>query len=268
MRLSWPMTSLILGTLLFGATITFAAGNWSDAKRAGDSFSTEHQALTKLTPAEAESLVTAVCAADEDERQSVGAAASKRVQTKIDTEYTDLEKLFDATNRKLDDVLADTTLAGDHEAARKLKRDIATRMKSIDKMTRSLRGANHPVVRYMVEQGQNAHKRRQDSSMYCTVSEFTIGNGRADCIYAPSCTVIELKPDNDKAIGKGRKQVETYTNELNGDATLRAELVKRDKRFGECESFEPRVDCYLLCPSIDPGTADYQSVAVSWRKGC
>ena len=41
--------------------------------------------------------------------------------------------------------------------------------------TGSPRGKNHPVVRYLIEEGNSAHRDRRNSSSYCTVSEFSPG---------------------------------------------------------------------------------------------
>lgn len=124
------------------------------------------------------------------------------------------------------------------------------------------------MVRFLVEEGNRAHKDRQDSSSYCDASEFSMSAGRADCIQVSSCTVIELKPDNSRAISNGRSQVQRYRDELNSNADTRKKLIEKNSSFAKCEKFNYRVDCYKLCPDIDQETNEYRSTSVSWRTDC
>ncbi len=92
--------------------------------------------------------------------------------------------------------------------------------------------------------------------------------GRADCIYASTCTVIELKPDNRRSISMGKEQARQYIDELNSKEASRKKLTEKDSSFGKCEKYEYRVDCYKLCPEIDAETNEMRSVYASWRTGC
>jgi hypothetical protein len=134
-------------------------------------------------------------------------------------------------------------------------------------MSRAIRGRNHPVVAFMVDEGNRAHRDRQTSSSYCDVYEHVIGSaGRADCIRASDCTVVELKPDNDRAVASGVRQASAYSTQLNQSADERKKLTEKDSDFGSCQSFKWEVWGYKLCPDIDSDTDEMRSTSVSWRR--
>jgi hypothetical protein len=163
-------------------------------------------------------------------------------------------------------VISDDNLKDRHSDAKTSKDEIQRRWETIDKMTRSIRGKNHPVVRYMIEEGNRAHRDRQTSSSYCDVYEHSLGGGRADCIRTSGCAVVELKPDNSRAIDKGRSQAEGYARTLNNSADERKKLVDKDSDFGKCETYVWEVWCYKLCPDIDSDTNEMKSTSISWRE--
>ncbi len=154
-----------------------------------------------------------------------------------------------------------------HSKAREHRGKVTEWWASIDKMTRGLRGANHPVVAFMLREGQAAHKSRQSSSSCCDVSAFRMGSGEADCLKASSCKVIELKPDNSKAIRKRKGQADRYAAELNEKGDAFDALVKKDGDFAKCTRFESRIDCYKLCPDIDQD-GEFRATSPRWREDC
>jgi hypothetical protein len=165
-------------------------------------------------------------------------------------------------------VLADSAQKDRHGKAREHRGKVTEWWTSIEKMTRSLRGANHPVVAFMLKEGQAAHKSRQSSSSYCDVSAFRLGSaGEADCLKASGCLVIEFKPDNSKGIRTGAAQAERYADELNDKGAAFDSLVKKDGDFAKCTSFQPRVDCYTLCPDIDQ-SGEFRATSPRWRERC
>jgi hypothetical protein len=230
---------LVLGLI----AVAWAAGDWSRAKDRAERFKSEYDDLRKLT-------------------------AHDRAASNVASKLNSLESLKNETIRELEDVVNDDVLKDKHSDAKSYKDETIRRWETIERMTRSLRGKNHPVVRYMIEQGNTAHVDRQSSSSYCTVSEHTMDSGRADCIYASNCTVIELKPDNSRAIGNGRKQAQRYSDELNIKEASRKKLTEKNSSFGKCEKYDYRVDCYKLCPEIEAETNEMRSVYASWRTGC
>lgn len=117
----------------------------------------------------------------------------------------------------------------------------------VERMSRSLRGSNHPVVAWMLRRGQEEHLARQEK---CHASEVVLESGKkVDCVMASgsSCLVIELKPDNSRAISRGNSQARGYSDELNRelkneDSQVIKKLVAKNSDFGKCERFEEQVD--------------------------
>jgi hypothetical protein len=131
-------------------------------------------------------------------------------------------------------------------------------------MTEKLMGSNNPVVSFMLEAGQEAHHAYQHNSSNCTVYEWPVAGGKADCIKASSCEVIELKPNNSRSIYKGREQAERYTTALNSGGKEFEELVSKDSKFKGCKGkFRRRVACYKFCPEIDD-EGQVRSTSVGW----
>lgn len=224
-----------------------------------------------MTPEETRKIVTAVCEADEEARRDVGRDIADRVSRDVRDKHSALERLRDESYRAVDDVLADDNLKSNHSDTRSLRDDVKSRWESIDRMTRSLRGSNHPVVSWMLDQGNRAHSDRQSS---CDAKEISLNSGRLDCAMATgeTCLVVELKPDNSRAIDKGEDQADRYVRDLNDelkkpDSSVIKKLIDADSDFAKCKRFEPQVDCYMLCPTVNED-GEYREVSVSWRRDC
>lgn len=262
------VSGIIVAIVCGAAAIAFAAGNFGGAERKFEEFRREHEQLRRLTPDETRKIVAAVCEAEEEDRQSVARDASQRVRDKIEDEYEDLEEIKDDVIELLDGVLADASLKDKHGKAKEYRGKVTEWWTSIERMTRSLRGANHPVVAFMLKEGQAAHKNRQSSSSYCDVSAFRMGSaGEVDCLKASGCKVIEFKPDNSKSIARGKTQANRYADELEKKGDAFNALVKKDSDFAKCKEFEPQVDCYKLCPDIDDD-GQFRSASPRWREDC
>jgi hypothetical protein len=238
---------------------------WSDAEQAVNTFIDAYRKLKALDESELQALVTAICDAEEDDRKAVGAEASARVKATVIGAYDELMKLRDAALTNLKAVLADTSLQSRYSQANDYVSRVNDLWTSIDKMTYSVRGANHPVVSYMLDRGQQEHKNYQGSSSNCTVSEWTVPSGRADCIYADGTTgyVIEIKPRNARAIAKGRQQARGYADDLNNSAAERAKLAQKDSRFNQVTTYVPKIMAYTLCPEIDED-GNFKEVSTYW----
>jgi hypothetical protein len=261
-------SGVIVLTICGAAALAFAAADWSAAERKFEELRREHEQLRGLTPDETKRIVTAVCEAEEEDRQSVARDASQRVRDKIEGEYEDLEEIKGDAIELLDAVLIDSAQKDRHGKAREHRGKVTEWWTSIGRMTRSLRGANHPVVAFMLKEGQAAHKSRQSSSSYCDVSAFRLGSaGEADCLKASSCTVIEFKPDNSRSVGRGKTQASQYARELEKKGDAFNNLVKKDGDFAKCTRFERRVDCYKLCPDIDDD-GEFRAASPRWREDC
>ncbi len=263
-----PITILTAFFLLLPLRAARAEGDWSGARDREGRFKSEYESLRRLTPEETRRVVTSICEADEDERASVASDVHDRVASLIARKFEELERIKDEALRRLDDVIADDKLKDRRDEARSLREDVQRRWETIDKMTRSIRGKNHPVVRYTIEEGMRAHRDRCGSSSYCDVYEYSLPSGRADCLQASSCLVIELKPDNEKSIRRGDTQARGYVAELNNNPEIRKKLIERKPDFARCQTFRARVDCYRLCPDIDPDTNEMRSTYASWRTDC
>lgn len=261
----------VLAMLVVGIGVAWASGNWSAARSKADEFKSRQQDLRRLDPDETRRIVSAICEADEDARRDVGRDASERAAREVGDKMSELERLRDDANRLLDDVINDDNLKGNRDDAKRLKDDVGERWASIERMSRSLRGANHPVVAFMLDQGQRAHK---DRAHDCHASEITLSSGRADCVMATgeTCTVIELKPNNSRAIRKGIDQYRQYVRDLNEElkkpgSDVIKKLIDTRSDFAKCKSFEGRVDCYKLCPEVNDDN-EFREVSAYWSKDC
>jgi polyhydroxyalkanoate synthesis regulator phasin len=144
-------------------------------------FKDRHQDVGKLTPEETRKIVSAICDADGDARKDVGRDASDRVSRELSDKESELERIKNDATKLLDDVISDDNLKDNQDDAKSLKDDVQRRWESIERMTQSLRGANHPVVAFMLQNG-------------CDAKEVTLDDGRVDCLMASgeTCLVIEL----------------------------------------------------------------------------
>jgi hypothetical protein len=261
-------TLLAVGAL-FSSTLTFsvasAAGDWNGAQQRAEKFKSEYEALRTLTPEHTRRLVAAICAADKGERASVAQDAAANASSAVSAKYEELKKLKDETFGMLEEVLSDPAQKDKHSDARSWRDQTQKRWETIERMTQSIRGKNHPVVRYMIEQGNRMHEERQKA---CSIKEFTMASGRADCIEAVPCTVVELKPDNPRAIAAGKTQVKRYADELNTSAQARQKLIAEKGEFAKCTTFNARIDCYNQCPEIDNDSNDMKYNSSGWRENC
>ncbi len=242
-----------------------AGDDFSAAKAKADAFGVGYNALRKLTPEETQGLVTAICDAEEADRKSVMSDVASRTAATITAKYDELLALYNIAINALDAVLADKSLKAKHSETRTLRAQVDQRWTTIGKMTQSLRAKNHPAVKFLAEEGDRQHLSRQQNSSICTVYEVGIGSNIIDCARAPDCKVIELKPDNSKAITKGRRQATDARDSLNNSSDERAKLTARDSAFGQCKTYSWEVQCYKLCPEIDTDTNEMKSISATWR---
>ena len=75
--------------------------------------------------------------------------------------------------------------------------------------TGAYRGADHPLVQHAIEYGKQRHR---DMSDGCDVADksFPGSDERPDCVVFADCIIYEFKPDNQKAIDKGNRQLDNY----------------------------------------------------------
>lgn len=106
-------------------------------------------------------------------------------------------------------------------------------------LNNELKGANDPEVRAQMELGKLEHKRIQADGGKCDESEITIpgASKRIDCV--KECTIYEIKPNNSKAINKGKDQAADYKRAVQ-------EYFEYDKTKVN-ERFSGRMKVFLSC---------------------
>lgn len=241
-----------------------AGDDFTQAKTKAEAFGAGYKDLRKITPEETTNLVTAICDAEEADRKQVMSDVASRTATKITAEHDKLEALYNDAIKALDAVIADKSLKAKHSETRSLRAEVEQRWTTIGKMTKALRAKNHPAVKFLAEEGDRQHLDRQKNSSLCTVYEVGIGSNIIDCARASDCKVIELKPDNAKGIAKGKKQATDAWESLKS-ASERDKLTAKNSAFGQCKSYDWEVQCYKLCPEIDPETNEMKSISATWR---
>jgi len=129
-------------------------------------------------------------------------------------------------------------------------------------MSTELRGRDDAEFRTFITVGMNEHKRIQADRGKCDVSEITIpGEGkRMDCVRVSSgtCYIVEIKPNNDAAIRKGRQQLFDYQEAIKRlfeakKADLDSAFTDKLSIFKQCVSngriqLETELVGYDFCP--------------------
>jgi hypothetical protein len=132
----------------------------------------------------------------------------------------------------------------------------------VNLMNDELKGTNDPEFRMTVETGKNEHKRIQADSSKCDASEITIPGARMrmDCVKVSSgvCTIVEIKPNNTKAIAKGDARAIEYREAVQRHFEANKSRIKDAfsdelQIFQRCISNEDillktQVRAYDLCP--------------------
>lgn len=234
------------------------ADAYSDAERSAKDFISYLEAFRKLDIEEVKGMVTAICDAEEADRKEIAQKAGRDAKAKVVDEVDKARKRMEEALTMLDGVLKDPTLADKHGAAEELKNQVNKTWESIDRMSSSVRGANHPVVAYMIDKGVELHQTRQRG---CEVSEFDTGNGFADCIRT-SCDIIEFKPDNSRSKSKGQEQLQRYQRGLQ-DQSVRDRLNSKNSDFAKCTQFRLTIEAYTLCPVIDD-QGEFRDTSATW----
>jgi len=262
---AWLASIAVGGTLLLHSDAGYA-GEWEDAERSSKDLLYSYEDFLKMERKEIGELVTAIAEAEEADRKSIASDISSRTRDKVRSEYEKVERRKNEALSMLNNVLGNNSLKEKHSEARNLKSQVEDRWRSIDRMYDKVRGSNHPVVAFMLEKGKEEHDYRQGR---CTVKEFETGEGPADCIGydGNACLIVEFKPDNQRAINKGRDQLSRYRNGITNNSSRRQDLNGRSSSFQGCKQFEIRVDCYKLAPEID-SEGNFRSTSTSWRTGC
>ena len=253
------------------ATVLFFAGSasadlYDDADRAAGEFLDRYEKLRSLNASENKRLVAAICDAEEADRKSVSRDAAERVERAVGKAYDSMRDLRSRAIDLLKAVQNEQKFKDKHGNVRDKEARINEVWDRVERMrSNGVIGGNNPVAAMMVKMGQEAHSAYQKNSSNCSVSEWRVGSGSADCIKRSTCEVIELKPNNSRSISLGRSQARAYTEVLNKSPDEYNKLVEKDKGFAECKGkFNARVACYQFCPEInDDGSM--RSASVGWN---
>jgi hypothetical protein len=147
---------------------------------------------------------------------------------------SDRKQYIDDIDRLLDG------MADDRKGANVILGKLVKTMNSIQNvLNNELKGANDPEVRAQMELGKLEHKRIQADRGKCDESEITIpgASKRIDCV--KECTIYEIKPNNSKAIDKGKDQAADYKRAVQ-------EYFEYDKTKMN-ERFSGKMKVFLSC---------------------
>lgn len=73
-------------------------------------------------------------------------------------------------------MIADDNLKDKRDEAKQLREEVSKRWDSITMMAeRAMKGANHPLVSFLIKEGQGAHRDRERD---CDASELTLDSGK------------------------------------------------------------------------------------------
>ncbi|MGZ4874664.1 MAG: hypothetical protein ACXV5R_05780 [Candidatus Angelobacter sp.] len=258
------LVAVLLITL--GCCSSLWANDYDDAKKSAEDFIYQYEQLRSLKPKEVKLLVSTICDADFDDIDSVSRDISSRVKDEVNDKYDKLKSLHDETIKALEKVLKNDDLKDKQSDARDYEKRVDELWDRIERMySDGIRGGNHPVVAFMRKMGQDSHPEYQSHSEYCTEHEVETSDGKADCVYAEKCWVVELKPNNNRAVDVGRRRAQTYAEDLNKDKDGKfSDLVKKNQAFSKCQGqFVPKVATYVACPEVDD-EGNYKSTSYGW----
>ncbi len=233
MKISKLIAILII---VLGFCPALRADDYDDAKKSAEDFIYQYEQLRSLKPKEVRLLVSTICDADFDDIDSVSRDISSRAKDEVNDKYDKFKSLHDDTIKALEKVLKNDDLKDKQSDARDYEKRVDELGDRIERMySDGIRGGNHPVVAFMRKMGQDSHPEYQSHSEYCTEHEVETSQGKADCVYAEKCWVVELKPNNNSSVNKGRRQAEDYAKALNNDNDGKfTDLVKKNQAFSKC----------------------------------
>ncbi len=248
---------LLAGLLTFAVCCPILrASEFEDAKNKAEQFLTRYEQIRSLHPKEIRALVATICEndGDEDDFNALSKQATERLRDEVRENIEDLNKRHEEASAALRRAENDPASKDRQSEARSLSERIDQVWSRIQNISADeIRGGNNPVVNYLRKMGQGSHKDYQEHSGKCTVDEFQTGEGPADCLWAEKCYVIELKPNNSRAISKGKGQADKYAKALNDNKDDSfTNLLKKTSDFNSCKGhFVPKVAAYMACPEID-----------------
>ena len=214
-------------------------------------------------------MVNLLCSSngDPDDFESLSRDASARARDEAREHIEVLMKLRDDAKKALDKVARDDAFKDKQSKISEYSARVDEIWPRIEKLyADEIRGGNNPVLAFMRAHGQEAHSEYQEHSGYCTAKEVETGADRpADCVYADKCWVIEVKPNSNRAVDKGKGQAKDYADGLNSNKGGSFDkLVKANDKFASCKGkFEPKLATYVACPDLNDDGA-IRSTSWGW----
>jgi hypothetical protein len=204
-----------LAALALGG-VAWASADWSSAKSKAEDFDHKVEELRKRAPEETRKIVTAVCAAKQDERKRAAESASSDARSNINDKFSDAERLERDALSMLEEVQRDDKQKDHHSDASSLESDIKSKWDKVKDYTRELRDGRPPVAEWMVSHGESGI---HDRASRCDAHDVYIGGNHAACIMASgeTCRVIEYAPDNYSAIDSARDRARRFKSELDDE---------------------------------------------------
>jgi hypothetical protein len=255
--------------MIAGATLVAGiawATDWSGAKSKAEQFKTKSDELKREAPVEARKIVTAACAATDENRKSAAEHAAYDAKSRVGDRFRDLENLERDALRDLDWVI-DKDATHKDEATR-FQDDIKSRFDKLKESTRQLRDGNHPIVAFL---SRGAESAKRDREGRCDAHDISLDAGHASCLMSrgDTCYVVELANDNYSAIGRARDMAGRYKSQLENELKKSGSSVMQrlGSRFTSCKRFDVRVDCFKQCPQIDDDLK-FREDSPYWREGC
>ncbi len=232
------------------------ADTYDDAERSAKDLMYYYEDYRKLDLDLTMKLVLAISEADESERKDISERASRDAKDRINAEFSKVEKRRDEALRLLDDVLSKQAFREKFGDAQRLKREVNEKFDQISKMRTNI----DPVNAYLQNAGLEMERSRHGG---CDAYEFETGRGKLDCARTSGCFLIEFKPDNSRAISKGKDQILAHRKGLLENADRRNDLNKINGDFAKCQDFRLTIEAYRFSPEIkDDGSVRVSSA--SW----
>jgi hypothetical protein len=164
----------------------------------------------------ADKIRLAICDGDEEQIQSRVEDAEKSAQGNLAGRYQALGHQLDELIDRISKLDSDETAGEEARKWRGVMRGARTRLDKVLKDGGILQGADNAKVRARIEVGIKKHKEYQEDSSRCSEKEVAVSSGRIDCVKVDSgwCNIIEIKPNNEKAIARGWDQIKRYQSDV------------------------------------------------------
>lgn len=146
--------------------------------------------------------------------RAVGKKLTNTMRAKIKPVQDRQEALLETAQK----LLSDPDTKEGAQSAIKILNGQTDRLSKLSNKSKGWRGSNHPLTQYSMEYGKQQHT-KMENSHGCDLKDVTFpGIGakkgekhpRPDCVNFSKCEIIEFKPDNKRAIAKGKKQLARY----------------------------------------------------------